>query len=574
MVQDYSCRILPQKAVEGIRIMKRYATITQTPMSVKVAHTYLKRLDFIRFINGHVAWDKNQVNLTPGQLALGIVLSTFCSARYPLSRIPQHFASMNTELLFGNGVTASDFTDDALARTLDKIYDAGCSTMFTQLSLTAFTTFDIPLGNLHSDTSSHAFYGDYDCCADPEWEAAMVTYGFSKEHRPDLKQIMIGNIVNSDGIPLVHRTLDGNTADCQWNDEAIRTLATLLKDKTKDVVYIADAKLVTEPNLRLMHKHQLPFISRVPDNFSSKLASRVKKEAYESNEWQDLGSLKDDKKHATYQGISFHRHLGLEKVRLLVVKSSAGKDTCQERINKERRSLQCLIGDLEKQDFACEPDARQAAEEFTKKHSKKFFRLSYTLDSNVVYKRPVGHPGKQPKAPREIVSWNIKIDVSDHISTIRSYQEQSESFVLVTNIPAEQLDDRSLLMRYKQQHVVEAGFRWLRQPSMASTIFLKRPERIEALMMLIHVALLIRALMQQQARLRVNQKDQPPRIDLNGQKLENPTAEKILVLLINHGVITDRGEHYYAHCTDKEWERLKVLLDLLGVTEEELLAMA
>ena len=93
-------------------------------------------------------------------------------------------------------------------------------------------------------------------------------------------------------------------------------------------------------------------------------------------------------------------------------------------------------------------------------------------------------------------------------------------------------------------------------------------------MMLIHVALLIRALIQQQARLRVNQKDQPPRIDLNGQKLENPTAEKILVLLINHGVITDRGEHYYAHCTDKEWERLKVLLDLLGVTEEELLAMA
>jgi len=552
--------------------MKRYATITQTPMSVKVAHTYLQRLDFIGFINRNVKWDEKQVHLTPGQLALSVVLSTFCSSRYPLSRIPQHFASMNTELLFGRGVKASDFNDDAIARTLDKIYEAGTASLYSQLALSAFTTFDIPLGNLHADTSSHAFYGDYDCCEDPAYDGAVVTYGFSKEHRPDLKQVMIGNIVNSDGIPILHQTIDGNTADCAWNEQAIGALADLLQERIKDVVYIADAKLVTEANLRLMHKHQVRFISRVPDNFCAKLAARIKKEAYAADSWKDLGSIADDKKHAQYEGFSRCHYLGTEKMRLLVVKSSSGRDGFIARLQKERNELERRIREIEQREFACEPDAQATAEAVKKQKSKGFFSLSYTLSSTTTQKRPVGNPGKNPKPPVEVVTWQVRFKIVENSEVIKTAQEQAQSFVLVTNIPAEEMDDQTLLWRYKNQHVVEAGFRWLRQPSMASAIFLKKPERIEALMMLIHVALMIRSLMQQQARLRVKAMPDAPRIDLNGQKLTNPTADKILVLLINHGVITDRGKHYYSHCTDKDFERLKVLLHLLGITEEELLA--
>jgi transposase len=552
--------------------MKRYDTITQTPMAIKAAHTYLKRLGFIGFINHHVTWDEKQVKLTPGQLALSVVLSTFCSSRYPLSRIPQHFSSMNTEMLFGKGVNAEEISDDAIARTLDKIYEAGAENLYSKLALTAFTTFDIPLGNLHSDTSSHTFYGDYDSCEDLEYDGIDITYGFSKEHRPDLKQIMVGNIVNADGIPLVHRTLDGNTSDCLWNQEAIGTLSDLLKDRICDVVYIADAKLVTEANLRLLHKHQMRFISRVPDSFCAKLTSRVKKEAYENCQWEDLGSIVADKNHAFYQGVSHTRYLGMEKVRLLVVKSSAGRDGFAARLQKERNELERKVREITRQEFACEPDAVAAAENFKKQGSKHFFSLSYTLSSTTTQKRRVGHPGKTPKPPSEVVHWHISFQITEKDSMIQSAQKQSESFVLVTNIPAEQMDDRTLLWRYKEQHVVETGFRWLRQPSMASTIFLKKPGRIVALMMLIHVALMIRALMQREARKRVGSMPEAPRIDLGGRKLVNPTAEKILVLLINHGVITDHGENYYSHCRDIEFERLQVLLQLLGIAEEELLS--
>ena len=551
--------------------MKRYTKATQTPMAVKIAHSYLKRLDFCRCINKNVVWDDKQVNLTPGQLALSVVLGTFCSNRYPLSRISQQFAPMNTELLFGDGVKFTDFTDDAIARTLDKIHEAGTEKLYSQLALSAFTTFEIPLGNLHADTSTHSFYGDYDDCEDPDYVGPAVTYGYSKEHRPDLKQIMIGNVVNSDGIPLVHQTIDGNTADCSWNEQVIGELAGLLKERLQDVVYVADAKLVSEPNLRLMRKHQLQFISRVPDNFCAKLAARVKKEAYSADNWRDFGSMADDGKHARYEGFSQWRHLGLERLRLLVVKSSAAREGFTARIQKEREEWQRKIQEIENRDFACEPDAIEAAQILTKQKSKGFFSLAYTPFCTTSHKRPVGNPGKNPKPPVAINAWKVRFEISENIAAIQAGEEQAQTFVLVSNIPEEAMDDRTLLWRYKNQHVVEAGFRWLRQPSMASTIFLKRPERIAALMMLIHVALMIRALMQQQARLRVNAMPDAPRIDLNGQKLSNPTADKILVLLTNHAVVTDKGKHYYAHCTDKDLTRLETLMALLGITEEELL---
>ena len=550
--------------------MKRRDTTIQTPMAIVVAKTYLAKLGFTGFVNRNVTWDPKQVNLTPGQLALSVVLSTFTANRHPLSRIGQRFHGMDTELLFGKGVTSSDFSDDAIARTLDKIHEAGSAHLFSQLALSAFTTFDIPLGNLHADTSSHAFFGEYEGCEDPAYDGMDVTYGFSKEHRPDLKQIMIGNVVNSDGIPLVHQALNGNTADCTWNGQVIGTLSDLLGERLKDIVYIADAKLVTEPNLRLLHQKGLSFISRVPDNFCAKLASQAKKDAYAANAWTAFGSMAEDKKQAEYEGYSQVHYLGREPMRLLVVKSSAARDGFLTRLEKERSELARSTHEVERQNFACEPDALTAAEALRKKGSKGLFRLSYTLSDTTTWKRPPGNPGKNPKPPVEIVTWQVRFTITENTEAIQAAKEQAQSFVLVTNIPSDKLDDRELLWRYKKQHVVEAGFRWLRQPSMASAIFLKKPERIEALMMLIHVALMVRALMQQQARLRLGAMAEAPRIELNGQGLKSPTADKILVLLLNQGVITDRGERYYGTTSDKDFERVQVLMKLLGVTEDEL----
>jgi len=553
--------------------MKRHQNILQTPMSVKTAHCYLKRLDFVGFINRSVQYDAKQVNLTPGQLALSVILSTFCTARYPLSRISQHFQSMDTELLFGKGVQASDLHDDAIARMLDNLYNTGLEKLYSELALTSLTQFDIPLGNLHADTSSHAFYGDYDACEKDAYEGPVITHGFSKEHRPDLKQSMVGNIVTSEGIPIVHKTLDGNTSDCLWNQEAIVTLADILKERLREVVYIADSKLVTEPNFKLMNQYQVRFISRVPDSFCAKLAGRIKQEAYAVNQWKDLGKIVQDEYHTQYYGYQCTRMVGMEMMRFLVVKSSSKQEAFVAQVQKEREKVHQFVRELEKQTFSCEPDAISAADRLIHRQGKGFFTLSYTTSANTMEKRPPGNPGKTPKPLVQVTTWKVKFQIEENTARIETAKQQAESFVLITNISSDEMDDKTLLCRYKGQYVVEVGFRMLRQPNMAAIIFLKKPERIAALMMLLHVALLIRALMQQQVRMRNAQAPEGLR-DLDNRKIPNPTAEKVLVLFLNHGVVTDRGEYYYCHCSDKEFERMQKLLQLLGITEEELLAAA
>ncbi|WP_425058192.1 DUF4277 domain-containing protein [Sporomusa carbonis] len=77
---------------------------------------YAKKLDFVETINRSAAWDEKQCNLSPGQLALSVVFSTFADVRSPLYHIKNNFAHMDTAFLFGPGVTGDDFTDDAPAQ--------------------------------------------------------------------------------------------------------------------------------------------------------------------------------------------------------------------------------------------------------------------------------------------------------------------------------------------------------------------------------------------------------------------------------------------------------------------------
>ncbi|WP_425058220.1 hypothetical protein SCACP_28660 [Sporomusa carbonis] len=162
----------------------------RTPVAMAMALRYAKKLDFVETINRSAAWDEKQCNLSPGQLALSVVFSTFADVRSPLYHIKNNFAHMDTAFLFGPGVTGDDFTDDAPARTLDKIYAAGSSRLFSKIALNGYSAFDIPFHKLHSDTSSLALYGEYSECDSPAYDGVDITEGFSKDHRPDLKQVM------------------------------------------------------------------------------------------------------------------------------------------------------------------------------------------------------------------------------------------------------------------------------------------------------------------------------------------------------------------------------------------------
>lgn len=115
--------------------------------------------------------------------------------------VDRFYQNQDLEVLFGTGqqIRPEELNDDALGRALDKLYASGqLKKMFSSITLTSATTHNVPIVGLQVDTTSVFVYGSY------EGEGNLdITFGFSKSHRPDLKQFLIGLTVNKDGLPLL-----------------------------------------------------------------------------------------------------------------------------------------------------------------------------------------------------------------------------------------------------------------------------------------------------------------------------------------------------------------------------------
>ncbi len=219
----------------------------RTPLPLVVIATYLNRLDFKESINRYVKWDPAQWKYSPGVLAQLLVIAVFIQAnkKIALSRIRQVYAGMDLEMLAGEPVEPAELSDDLFATMLDRLWLAGCENFLSTIALTVRIVFDLPPNYvLHSDTTSHVLYGDYDSSEDvSDPSLVLPTYGYSKDKRNDLKQIMTGMVTDGDGLIRFSHVLDGNTADCKYNHLMIKTLQEVYGDEFYRYTYIADSKM-------------------------------------------------------------------------------------------------------------------------------------------------------------------------------------------------------------------------------------------------------------------------------------------------------------------------------------------
>ena len=265
------------------------------PLSLLVIASYLNRLRFKEIINERLRWDPTQWKYSPGVLAQIMVLSVFVPSRkkVALSRIHEAFAGIDLTYLVGESIDPEDLNDDLFGQLLDRMYEYGCSTLYRSISLTVRTTFDLPHNYfLHSDTTSHVLTGEYECSSSQEISTIIKpTNGVRKEKRADLKQIMSGSVTDGDGLVLFCHILDGNTADCEYNNLMLSALQSVYGDEFGDYTYIADCKVLTEKNLKQIYKGRNPvkIISCLPDYFGGKLSEKMQKSAYNENEWESLG---------------------------------------------------------------------------------------------------------------------------------------------------------------------------------------------------------------------------------------------------------------------------------------------
>lgn len=525
-------------------------------------------IKLVEHINHVVTWDEKQWKVSPGQHILALVINTLCG-RTPLYRVENFYEYQDVEGLFGVGRTADDFNHFALGRALDTFYEAGSKSIFTALTLRNLLTGSTSLQFAHGDTTSKVMYGDYEDKGDPN--TLKITQGYSKDNRFDLKQIVMGLVTIGRGMPLLGNVNDGNLDDKTWNGQLVDTMARALNpDQIRQLVYVADSAFFTETNVKNAHRKDLRFISLVSENH--KLRKKCIEQVLKDPQMTSLGSLSDQKNASEYhiQEISQDYH-GIP-LRCSVVYSThlakQKKETLARQLQKEQSQLAKVSEELSGLEFACTKDAEKAWEKFKHTHRKSSFPLSSTIQSLTRPKRrdKRGRPKKDETQEMKTV-YTLKIEIAPvPLESIKEQERCMGYFVLATNHNnASELPAAQVLREYKQQSSVELRFKFLKDPMFVDSLFLKTPERIEALGYVLLIALFIYMTLEERIRTAVQQQNirlQPVR----GWHTSKPTAKQV-ILMLEHIVTI----YWYDRETDK-WQKqmqqndkAQQLFDLLRV---------
>ena len=386
----------------------------------------------------------------PGERILGLIMCIFGDRR-ALWRVHEYYEDEDLEVLFGPGVQSEDFNDDALARALDKLHEAGAQGVMATLAMRALAVEQIPLsGALRADTATVSVWGEY---REPEDGAIEITFGHAKENnRVHSKQLQLGGVSVGPGMPVLGQVLSGNSSDKTWNFEMLETMSRRLDEEDlARLIYIGDAQLVTRPNLERIAQLHWRFISRLPSTYT--LADAVKAAAFAQESWTDVRQISPGKRAASYKVQEHAGTIDDRPYRLVVVQSSSLEkrkaQALQRDIDKEREATEAQAADWRKKPFSCQEDAEAAAAAFAAK-VPRFWGIKTEIQAqDVVLKRPQRGRPRKGEEPLRVTRYAISLQPEGPLEdVVQREKERLSTFVLITNVPPQERTAEQVLRDY------------------------------------------------------------------------------------------------------------------------------
>jgi transposase len=346
-----------------------------------------------------------------------------------------------------------------------------------------------------------------------------ITYGYSKDKRPDLKQFIVSMLCVDRNIPILGSPRDGNASDKTINNEVLTGISKHMARfglEPGAFVYVADSAFVTPDNLAEADGNNVRFLSRLPATY--KECDRVIEQAVTADNWIDIGSVNETvdtqkKPAAQYKAYDTTVSLYDKEYRAVVFHSSAHDKRRHKRIDrllaKKKKQLADACKKVVSTPFFCEPDARTAAEKLMAGAAGSYHRIQCQIQKVDKYKR--GRPKKgEPRKPIGC-DYHLTADIIVDDQAVEPLRTKAGCFVLITNLSSAkftaQWPAEELLRLYKSQSGIEQNFGFLKDPIIVNSIFLKRPRRIEALGLVLLIALLIWRLMERCLRQYIRETD-------------------------------------------------------------------
>jgi transposase len=514
-----------------------------------LARLLLGRLDLPGLLARHLPPLPGRLPAVPSATVLGVLLTNLLLARQPLyaladwaaRRVPEHLG-----LLPGQ---AAVLNDDRVGRALDHLRKADRASLLTALVRHAVGAFGIDLSEFHQDTTTVTFCGAYaNQAAGQAGRPPWITFGYNKDHRPDLKQLLYSITITADGAVPVHcKTYDGNTTDDSVHTDTWDFLRDLVGHS--DFLYVADSKLCTRDNMGHIAARQGRFLTVMPrtraeDGFfrdylqDHPLAWRAVH--------REPNPRRRDGADVVYHGVEAPRRSS-EGHRVLWYRSSSKQEQDQQdrqrRLARAHARLEGLQAPGRRRPPRTPREARQAAQRILAEEQVERL-LVVVIDHEVEedYRQVgPGRPGPDTEY-RRVQTWHYRARFEEDAEVLLREARCDGLFPLMTNDEA--LSLAGALGQYKYQPFVEKRHEQLKTGFAVTPMWLKSAARVESLLWLYFVVELVQALLEREVRRQMAQQGASSLpLYPEGRPSAAPTAALVLDSLEGHRRHRLLGEH-------------------------------
>ena len=467
---------------------------------------FLQRLQLPELFEQHLPTLPGRQPTLRSATVLNLLLSNLLLARQPLyalhtwavRRVPEHLGLQPDQL--------ASLNDDRVGRALDHLCRADRASLLTALVIRAVREFDIRLDELHQDTTTVTFSGDYadQPAANQLDRPPRITFGYNKDHRPDLKQLLFGITITADGaVPIHCKTYDGNTTDDQVHRETWSFLKQIIGHS--NFLYVADSKLCTRDNMSYISEQIGRFLTVMPRTRSEDGWFRDYLLSHPVD-WQEVHRQPNprwqDDPDVVYHGVESPQNSS-EGYRVLWYRSSQKMETDrlsrQHRLERARARLESLHAVGRRREFRTKAQASEAANRVLTEERVEAWIVVHIVEHKEYEYCQIGpgRPGPDTTYQR-VETTRYQVRYEEDAQAISRAAECDGLFPLMTNDKS--LTLKEALSKYKYQPFVEKRHEQLKSVFGVMPVWLKNVDRITSLLWLYYVVELVQALIEREVR--------------------------------------------------------------------------
>ncbi|RLA68595.1 MAG: IS1634 family transposase, partial [Epsilonproteobacteria bacterium] len=473
-----------------------------------------KQVDVIPMINHyieemglHEIFDRyipntHNANIKPAQVYCTMITNILVASK-PLYKIEEFFID------YMDGRTeppelATKYNDDRCARDTDRLYQADRSSMMLDAVASAIHVHNLEMNTIHNDSTSLTFSGAYN---EQSEEAVQLEYGYNKDHRPDHKQIVFGLNITEDGhVPIGYEAYNGSTADSATHQPNWDVLRNFLGKE--DFIYVADCKLSSQDNLNHIHNNGGTFITLLPKNIKEIKQFMVQVKEGKTIDWETdycIPAKTKKDKDTLYQ--TYNNEVSVDGYRIIWIhsnhKETQDQTTRERRLTKAEEQLQELSDKLNQYYLKTHQQIEKAVKKITTGLSNQLY-IEINEESSVENVQVGRGRAGENTQYKEVITITYSLEWSRNDEIIERESRVDGLFPLITNSKA--LSAVDVLKTYKQQPFLEIRFQTGKSILEVAPVFLKKNERIEAMVFLFFIALMIVSLIERNIRQQMKDK--------------------------------------------------------------------